>query len=106
MENEMGRTLTPYDLLNASLRDPNLAWLRQISILIVSIDTTLDEATNLSGKEANQIAAEVLTLLEKPQSPSDSQFWIKYSAYLSENADIIMRHSRVKSLAGQLKPMM
>ena len=87
LENEMGRKLSPYDLLNASLRHPQLTWLRQVSILIVSIDTTIDEATNLSAKEANQIANEVLTLLEKPHS--ESEFWTKYSGYLSNNADIM-----------------
>lgn len=106
LEGELGRKLTPYELLDASLRDSNLAWLRQMSLLIVSIDTTIDEATNLSGKESNQIAAEVLALLEKPQGPTETAFWTKYTSYLSHNADIIMKHSRVKSLVGRLKPMM
>ena len=105
MEEALGRKLSPYDLLNASLRDPKLNWLRQISILIVSIDTTIDEATNLSGKEANQIASEVLALLERPPGDTESEFWSKYSSYLS-NAEIIMKHSRVKTLLGLLRPRM
>lgn len=106
LESESGRRLSPYDLLHASLHDPNLAWLRQISALIVTIDTTIDETTNLSAQEANRIANEVLTLLEKPAGANETAFWSKYSGYLAHNADIIMKHSRVKTLVEALKPSM
>ena len=44
LEGESGRKLSPYDLLHASLHDPNLAWLRQISSLIVNSATPITPA--------------------------------------------------------------
>jgi hypothetical protein len=104
LEVETGRKITPYELLHASLHDPNMMWLRQMSALIVMIDTTIDEATNLSGQESNQIADEVITLLEKPKGLIATDFWTKYSQYLAVNPDIILKHSNVKTLAGNLRP--
>ena len=106
LEGETGRKLTPYELLHASLNDPNLAWLRQISSLIVTIDTTIDEATNLGATEAVQIANAVLTLFEKPPALIDTDFWTKYAKYLNSNPDVIMKHAQVKSLVGNLRPKM
>lgn len=106
LESESGRSLTPYELLHASLHDANLNWLRLISALIVNIDTTMDEIPNLTGKEANQIASEVLNLFEKPTAPAVTEFWAKYSKYLGSNAEIIMRHARVKTAVANLRPRM
>lgn len=106
LEGESGRKLTPYELLHASLNDPNLAWLRQLSTLIVNIDTTVDEAQNLSSSEAAQISDSVLTLLEKPAGLIETDFWRHYSDYLSHDVDIIMKHSQVKALVAELRPKM
>lgn len=104
LETEAGLPVNPYDLLQASLHDPNFAWLRKISTLIVHIDIVVEEATNLSGIEANQINDQVLRLIEKPEPKLDLEFWTKYSAHLSVNPDIIMKHSRVKTILNQLRP--
>lgn len=106
LESESGRPMTPYELLHASLHDPKLAWLRFMSELIVNIDTIIDETPNLSSKEASQVADEVSTLLEKPQTPDNKDFWTGYSKYLSENPDIIMKHSHLKELLTNLRPRM
>lgn len=98
--------LSPYEILHASLNNPAFAWLRSMSLLIVNIDTVVDETQTLSGKEANQVADAVLGLLEKPLQPPESDFWQKYSGYLSENPDIIMKHSQVKSIIAILRPNM
>jgi hypothetical protein len=105
LDSEAGRPLSPYDLLHASLHDLRLAWLRQISALIVSIDTTIDEAAHLTATEANHVASTVLKLLEKPSAGND-EFWTKYTNYLSHDANVIMRHSKVKDIAARLHPKM
>ncbi|NJL25840.1 MAG: hypothetical protein HC902_12155 [Calothrix sp. SM1_5_4] len=104
LELDTGRKITPYELLHASLHDPNMAWLRQMSSLIVSIDTIVDETTNLSGAESHRVASQVLTLLEKPAGSADDGFWRRYSSYLSENPEIIMKHSKVKDLVSSMRP--
>lgn len=105
LEAESGRPLNPYELLHASLNEPALAWLRKISALIVTIDTLIDEAANLTATEASHVANAVFNLIEKPANPEDSEFWHKYSSHLS-NAEVILRHSKVKDLATRLRPKM
>ncbi len=104
LESEPGLPVNPYDLLQASLHDPNFAWLRKISTLIVHIDIVVDESPNLSGVEANQINDQVLRLIEKPDAKLDQEFWTKYSAHLSHNTDIILKHSKVKTILTRLRP--
>lgn len=104
LEQAAGKKLTPYELLGASLQDPALAWLRVISQLIVSIDTIIDETPMLSNQDANRVANEVLTALEKPPGLIATDFWTHYSEYLHSNADIIMMHSKVKTLLSELRP--
>ncbi len=103
LSSESERSLNPYELLHAALNDPRLNWLRKISSLIVTIDTLVDEAENLSGIEANQITELVLNLLDK-SPPIDEEFWRSYSKYLTSNPDIIMRHAQVKEITDKLKP--
>lgn len=106
MEQALGRKISPYELLGASLNDANLAWLRVMSELIVNIDTIIDETPNLSTQEANKISAEVLQILEKPPGLIATDFWTHYSEYLGSNPDIIMLHSKVKKALEVLRPSM
>ena len=106
MEQAAGRKISPYELLNASLNDSNLAWLRVMSELIVHIDTIIDETPNLSTQEANAIAAKVLEVLEKPPGLIATDFWTRYTEYLGSNPDIIMLHARVKKALDTLRPKM
>jgi bacterioferritin (cytochrome b1) len=104
LEARMGKALGPYELLHASLNDPSLAWLRKMSELIVNIDTIIDETPNLSAQESHRVAAEVLNMLEKPAGLIATDFWQNYSEYLANNADIIMRHAKVKDIITQIRP--
>lgn len=101
LSKESGAPVNPYDLLQASLHDPSFAWLRQMSMLIVHIDTVVDETENLTGTEANQIHDMVLRLIEKPDPKKDQEFWSKYTAHLKD-PNIIMMHSKVKTILGTL----
>lgn len=103
LASESGEPVNPYDLLQASLHDPSFAWLRKMSALIVHIDTIIDETEVLTGIEANQIHDLVLRLIEKPDPKLDQEFWSKYQAYLSD-AEIILKHSKVKEILELLRP--
>jgi len=103
LAHESGAPVNPYDLLQASLHDPSFAWLRKMSALIVHIDVIVDETENLTGTEANQIHDQVLRLIEKPEPKQDQEFWTKYSAFLSD-PEIILKHSKVKSILANLRP--
>ena len=103
---EFGRDLTPYELLNASLGNPALAWLRQLSSLIVEIDTIVDESANLGAQEANDVSNRTLTLLDPPAERQTTEFWEKYTRLLGEDPELILKHARVKDLVSALKPSM
>ncbi len=85
MEQALGRKVSPYELLSASLNDPNLAWLRVLSELIVNIDTVIDESPTLTAQEANRTVSEVLNILEKPPGLIATDFWTRYTSYLNSN---------------------
>ncbi len=102
LEDQLGQKLGPYELLNYSLNDASMAWLRKLSELIVNIDTIIDESPNLSAQDSQRVASEVLAVIEKPKDP-DSEFWRKYQSYLT-NPDIIMKHARVKDVLVPLIP--
>lgn len=104
LSQEDGKPINPYELLRASLHDPAFSWLRKMSALIVHIDTIVDEIDNLSGRETGEIANMVLALIEKPEASLNQEFWIRYSAHLSTDPNIIMKHSKVKEILSALKP--
>ena len=106
VEAEFGRPLTSYELLNATLNNPALAWLRQLSSLIVEIDTIVDEAPNLGAAEANDVTHRALGLLDPAADRQDTEFWRKYTHLLGAEPELILKHARVKELLAALKPKM
>ncbi len=106
MEAALGRKVSPYELLGASMNDPNFAWLRVMSELIVDIDILVDESPTLTAQEANKTVATTLNLLEKPPGLIATDFWTRYTDYLATNPDIIMLHSKVKKILDSLRPQM
>ena len=103
---ETGREFTPYELLNASLNDPSLAWLRRLSTLIVDIDTLVDDAPNLGATEATAVSAKVSGLLDQPTNESPAEFWDKYTAGINADPDLVLQHARIKDMVGALRPRM
>lgn len=101
---ESGKPVNPYDLLQASLHDPNFAWMRKMSTLIVHIDVIVDETERLTSLEANQVHDQVLRLIEKPDPKLDQEFWNKYQHHLHDNPEIILKHSKVKTILAGLRP--
>jgi len=106
MEQALGRKVSPYELLSASMNDPNLAWLRSMSELIVSIDIVIDETPSLTAQEANKAVVEVLNVIEKPPGLIATDFWTRYTEYLGSNPEVIMLHSKVKKILDSLRPKM
>ncbi len=106
MEQALGRKVSPYELLGASMNDPNMAWLRVMSELIVGLDIVIDETPVLTAQEANKAVADVLNVLEKPPGLIATDFWTRYTVYLGSNPDIIMLHSKVKKILDSLRPQM
>jgi hypothetical protein len=87
-----GRT-TGHPLLQAILNDPQFAWLRPLSELIVRIDETLDtDVADIPG-EADAIVAQARRLV----SPGEqgAQYAERYQTALQEYPDAVFAHRDV-----------
>jgi hypothetical protein len=78
------------DLLTALLNDPQFAWLRPISQLIVRIDEILDEKTPPMRNDIDTVAAQV-RLLTSPNE-GGNVYERRYHMALQEHPDAVFAH--------------
>ena len=87
------------DLLNALLNDPQFAWLRPISQLIVRIDELLSEKTPPMRNDVDAVVAQVKTLTSP--NAEGNIYERRYDMVLQEHPDAVFAHRDVLKL---LKP--
>ena len=87
---------TSHDLLKALLNDPQFAWLRPISQLIVRIDELLAEKTPPMRNDVEAIVAQVRTLT----SPNETgnTYERRYDMALQEHPDAVFAHRDLLAL--------
>jgi hypothetical protein len=97
-----GRT-SPGELLQVIMSDPQFAWLRPVSELIVRIDESLEIAA-LDGPEVDVegIVAQVRTLVAPDQSRT--AYAQRYHAALQEHPDAVLAHGGVTTLLKRASP--
>ena len=84
--------VTPGKMLQLALQDPQFAWLRSMSELIVRIDELLD-TDGASDSDAERLVAATRALLNTAD-PS-TNFAREYEAALQRDPNIVVRHGRV-----------
>ena len=79
-----------HDLLNVILSDPQFAWLRPMSQLIVRIDEILSEKTQPMRNDVEAVVSEVRSLT----SPNESgnTYERRYDMALQEHPDAVFAH--------------
>lgn len=84
------------DLLNAVLNDPQFAWLRPMSQLIVRIDEILGEKTPPMRNDVEAVVAEVKALT----SPNETGniYERRYDTVLQEDPDAVFAHRDLLAL--------
>ena len=87
------------DLLNALLNDPQFAWLRPISQLIVRIDELLSDKTPPMRNDVDAVVAQVKTLTSP--NAEGNIYERRYDTVLQEHPDAVFAHRDVLKL---LKP--
>ena len=87
---------TSNDLLNALLNDPQFAWLRPISQLIVRIDELLDEKTPPMRNDVEAVVAQVRALTSP--NAEGSIYERRYDTVLQEHPDAVFAHRDVLTL--------
>ncbi len=95
------KKLGPYDLLHLSIHDPEFAWLRKLSELIVAIDIREEKTSDINLNDINQIKSEVSSLL----FGSDDQnrdFKFRYQNALSKKPELSLHEAQLNSVL-QLK---
>jgi hypothetical protein len=85
-------------LLHLVAHDPHFAWLRVLSVLMVDIDTLLDEETPPTVEETGAIRRE----LEETLSPAaPPPFWDRLSALL-QTPNVVIPYGRVRAAVTRL----
>jgi len=84
------------DLLNALLNDPQFAWLRPISQLIVRIDALLGEKTPPMRNDVDAVVAQVKALTSP--NTEGSIYERRYDTVLQEHPDAVFAHRDVLTL--------
>jgi hypothetical protein len=93
---------TSHDLLKALLNDPQFAWLRPISQLIVRIDELLADKTPPMRNDVEAIVAQVRTLT----SPNETgnTYERRYDMALQEHPDAVFAHRDLLAVFKEDRP--
>ncbi len=103
-ERARGRISNSYEFLQLVLKDPWFDWLHRLSELIVQIDETLDTVgsdTPASENDALAMIARAKLLLAP--SESGNEFQKNYFLALQQSPDVVLLHSEVTRLLGDVK---
>ena len=92
---------TSNDLLNALLHDPQFAWLRPISQLIVRIDELLGEKTPPMRNDVDAVVLQVRALTSP--NAEGNIYERRYDTVLQENPDAVFAHRDVLKLLKDVK---
>ena len=103
-ERARGRISNSYEFLQLVLKDPWFDWLHRLSELIVQIDETLATVgsdTPASENDALALIARAKLLLAP--SESGNEFQKNYFLALQQSPDVVLLHSEVTRLLGDVK---
>ncbi len=90
--------LTSGLFLQALLQDPELAWLRPFSGLIVEIDEALAESASLTAEAAAGFIHRVHTLVAAADEGSDVRSASRYGEASRRDADVLLAHVELMAL--------
>lgn len=87
---------TPGQFLTLLLEDPDFAWLRKFSTLIVEIDEMFNQKDGYSAEavEAHIVALRSLVAMED----EDEEFKAKYQSGLQQDLDAAAQHGELRGL--------
>ena len=97
-ERTHGRVESSGAFLQLALGDPQFAWLRPISELVVQIDELLVSEEPGAEVDADTIMAQAKSLLRADENGDD--FQRRYHRALQDSPEVVMGHAQWKRLAG------
>ena len=103
-ERARGRISNSYEFLQLVLKDPWFDWLHRLSELIVQIDETLDTVgSDTPATENDALALIARAKLLLAPSESGNEFQKNYFLALQQSPDVVLLHSEVTRLLGDIK---
>jgi hypothetical protein len=96
-----GRT-APADLLRATVTDPQFAWLRPVSSLIVRIDGLLEPAAMDRPADVSAIVSEARELVAPDEA--GTPYAQRYHEALQQAPDVVLAHGRVTMVLREASP--
>lgn len=97
-ERTHGRVESSGAFLQLAIGDPQFAWLRQISELVVQIDELLASDEPGAEVDADTVMGHAQALLRPDENGDD--FRRRYYRALQESPDVVMVHAQWKRLSG------
>ena len=106
IERERATVLSPGEWLKHLTADPQLAWLRSLSELMVDLDVFLDADPEPADDDAAAVRAEVERLLAPaPATGGGTDFAGHYWTYIHDEPRVAVAHGEVRhAIAGLPKP--
>ena len=88
----------PGPFLALALGNPNFAWLKQISTLVIEIDEALSRRSIAGQLVADAIAAQARELMRPREQGTD--FQVQYFHAVQESPDVVILQCRIEQLLG------
>jgi hypothetical protein len=90
---------SPGEMLRLLMHEPEFAWLRQLSGLMVDVDELLDLA-EISERDAAAVRVEIERLIAAPAD--DPSFGAHYREALQGDPDVVIAHGKTRAAVGAL----
>lgn len=87
---------TPTEFLNLLLEDPDFAWLRKFSTLIVEVDEMFAQKDGYDDETVDALLANVKRLVNMEDEGED--FKAKYQSALQQDIEAASNHGNLRSL--------
>ena len=97
-ERTHGRIESTGTFLQLAINDPQFAWLRPVSAVVVQLDELLVSDEPGAEVDADTIMGQARTLLRADEN--GGEFQRQYHRALQDSPDVVMAHAQWKRLAG------
>jgi hypothetical protein len=93
-----GAIAGPGPFLALALGDPQFAWLKQISTLVIEIDEALSRRSKAEQPVADAITAQAREMMRPREEGTD--FQVRYYHAVQESPDVVILQCRLEQLLG------
>jgi hypothetical protein len=88
----------PGPFLALALSDPQFAWLKQISTLVIEIDEALSRRSTAGQPVADAIVSQAKKMMRPREEGTD--FQVRYHQAVQDSPDIVILQCRIEQLLG------